>query len=140
MKIQQLSVFVENNMGQLRAPIALLAREGINIRTLSLADTEKYGILRLIVDDPARGRKALEGAGCVVKTTEVLALEVPDRPGGMDEVLAAVESAALNIEYLYAFPFGREGRAALIFRFDDPDAAIEKLGRMGVNLATGLDG
>ena len=80
MKIHQLSLFLENRKGQLRVPTKVLAHEGIDIKTLSLADTEQFGILRLIVDDWERAKAALEAAGCVVKVTEVVAIEVPDRP------------------------------------------------------------
>lgn len=138
MIIQQLSLFIENRAGQLRAPVKVLADAGINIRTLALADTEQFGIMRLIVDDPERARRLLEAAGCVVKVTEVIALEVPDHPGGLDGVLAAVEDAGLNIEYMYAFTFGRADRAVLVFRFDDAEAAISRLRERGVNVVDSL--
>ncbi len=134
MKIVQLSVFAENKPGHLVAPCRLLAAEGIDIRALSLADTQKFGILRLIVADWEKAKNLLEGAGFPVKATEVLAIEVPDRPGGLAEVLAAFENTSLNVEYMYAFPYGRHPRAVLIFRFSDPDAAIEKLQAAGVNV------
>ncbi len=134
MKITQLSVFAENKPGQLIAPCRVLAEAGVNIRALSLADTQRFGILRLIVNDAATAREALEKAGFLVKTTEVVGIEVPDRPGGMAEVLGALESAAVNIEYMYAFPFGQGENAVVIFRFDNPDAAITRLQQAGINL------
>ncbi len=106
----------------------------MNIRALSLADTQTFGILRLIVSDVAKATKALEAAGHVVKTTEVLAVEVPDQPGGLATVLAALEGSPTNIEYMYAFPFGHQGKAVLIFRFDEPDAAIKVLQAKGVGV------
>jgi hypothetical protein len=138
MKIHQLSLFAENKPGHLAAPCRLLAREGIDIRALSLADTQRYGILRIIVSDWRKALKLLEDGGFVVKVTEVLAVEVPDRPGGLAEVLAHFEGTGINIEYVYAFPFGRAEKAILIFRFNDPDAAIDRLLKAGINvLASG---
>lgn len=134
MKITQLSVFAENKPGQLIAPCRVLADAGVNIRALSLADTQRFGILRLIVSDAALARQALEKAGFLVKITEVVGIEVPDRPGGMAEILAALEASAVNIEYMYAFPFGQGNNAVVIFRFDDPDAAIVRLQQAGINM------
>jgi hypothetical protein len=137
MKIQQLSIFAENKPGHLAGPCRLLAEQGVDIRALALADTQRFGILRLIVSDPAKATRLLEGAGYVVKATEVLAVPVADRPGGLAEVLAALEGSPVNIEYMYAFPFGHEGKAVLIFRFDDPDVAIKILQGKGLAVLTG---
>jgi len=134
MKLHQLSVFSENKPGHVIAPCRLLAREGVDIRALSLADTQRFGILRLIVSDWQRAKSLLEQAGSVVKVTEVLAVEVPDRPGGLAEVLEAFEGTAINIEYMYAFPFVRGEKAVLIFRFDQPDAAIARLQEKGISV------
>jgi len=132
MKIQQLSIFAENKPGHVAGPCRLLAEQGVNIRALALADTQKFGILRLIVSDPARATKALEAAGHVVKTTEVVAIEVSDQPGGLANVLSALDGSPTNIEYMYAFPFGHDGKAVLVFRFDDPDSAIQTLRGKGI--------
>ena len=134
MKITQLSIFAENKPGHLIAPCRALAEAGINVRALSLADTQRYGILRMIVSDPRAAQKVLEQAGFLVKATEVVAVEVPDRPGGLAQILAALENTSINIEYMYAFPFGRGENAVLIFRFDDPDAAIKQLQAAGVSM------
>jgi hypothetical protein len=134
MKINQLSVFSENKPGHLIAPCRLLAREGIDIRALTLADTQRFGILRLIVSDWQKAKELLEAAGSVVRITEVLAVEVPDRPGGLAEVLDLFDGSGINIEYMYAFPFVRGKKAVLIFRFDQPDAAIERLQAAGINV------
>jgi hypothetical protein len=134
MKIHQLSLFLENKPGQMGAPCRLLADAGINIRTLTLADTQRFGILRLIVSDWQRSRTMLEEAGYLVNVTEVVAVEVADRPGGLLDMLAVFENVDINIEYMYAFTYGPEGRAALIFRFDKPDEAIERLRAAGVNV------
>ncbi len=139
MKLNQLSVFLENKPGQLKMACQLLADAGISILTLSLADTKQFGILRLILREWARAKSIMEAAGFVIKVTEVAAVEVNDRPGGLAKILKAIEDAALNVEYMYAFTFGREGKAVLIFRFDDVDAAILKLQEKGVNFVGSVD-
>jgi hypothetical protein len=137
MKLQQLSLFSENKPGHMIAPCRLLAREGIDLRALSLADTQRYGILRMIVSDWRRAKTLLEASGAVVKVTEVVAVEVPDQPGGLASVLEIFEGSQVNIEYMYAFPFTRGGQAVLIFRFDQPDAAIERLLAAGITVLSG---
>jgi hypothetical protein len=139
MKLHQLSLFLENKPRQLRIPSRLLADAGINILTLSLADTQQFGILRLIVQDWQRARTLLEKAGCVVNVAEVVGIEVPDRPGGLDEILAVIEKADLNVEYMYAFACRRGDRALVVFRFEDTDAAIRALQAGGVNLVEPVD-
>ena len=139
MKLNQLSVFLENKPGKLSVPCKALAKAGINILTLSLADTHQFGILRLILKDPAKARRALEEAGCVVNVTEVVAIEVADRPGGLAAVLEAIEKAQINLEYMYAFTFRSKDTAILIFRFENPDDAIEALRAEGLNVIAEVD-
>ena len=139
MKIHQLSLFLENSPGKTVEPCRLLARAGVNIRTLTLADTQQFGILRLIVSDWEKGRELLQKAGYVVNETEVVAVEVEDRPGGLAGLLETIEPSGVNIEYMYAFTFGREDRAIMIFRFDRPDVAIEQLRAAGVNVLPDVD-
>jgi hypothetical protein len=134
MKIQQISLFAENKPGHIASPSRILTKEGIDIRALFLADSQEYGILRMIVSDWQKAAAVLEAQGFVVKVTEVLAVEVPDRPGGLTDVLSAFEGTGINIEYMYAFPYLRDGQAILIFRFNDPDAAIAQLQTAGINL------
>jgi len=134
MKIQQISLFAENKPGHIAAPVRLLAEEGIDIRSLYLADTQHYGIVRMIVSDGQKAVAALEANGFVVKVTEVLAVEVPDRPGGLADVLGALDGTGINIEYMYAFPNPCGDQAILIFRFADLDAAIARLQPAGINL------
>jgi len=134
MKLHQLSLFMENKPGQLVAPARVLANAGINIVTLSLADTQQFGILRLIVKDWQKAKAAMEASGSVVNVTEVVAIEVADRPGGLADVLAIFDANGINVEYMYAFTFGRGDRAVLIFRFEDPDMAIKILQTKGVNV------
>ncbi len=139
MKLHQLSVFLENRPGQLTVPCKALAEAGLNILTLSLADTHQFGILRLIVRDWEKARDVLDEAGCVVKATEVTAIEVPDRPGGLLDLLDVIEDAALNVEYMYAFTYRSEEKAIMVFRFEKPDEAIEKLQAAGVNLLSSVE-
>ena len=139
MKIHQLSLFLENQPGRLIEPCRLLAGAGIDIRTLTLADTQQFGILRMIVSDWQRGAALLRESGCVVNVVEVVAVEVPDRPGGLAEVLGLFQGGDVNIEYMYAFPFGRAVTAVLIFRFDLPDAAIARLQAAGINVLGGVE-
>lgn len=138
MKINQLSVFLENKPGQLSKPCRALADAGINILTLSLADTQQFGIMRLIISQWEKAKAVLEQAGCVVKVTEVVAIEVTDRPGGLAEVLEGLEEASINIEYMYAFTFRSGDKAIIIFRFDDPDGAIKALQAKGINVIAGV--
>ena len=140
MKLKQLSVFLENRPGQVKVPCKALADAGVNILAMSLADTEQFGILRFIVKDPGKARDVLAKAGCVVKETEVLAVEVEDRPGGLLKLLEIFEKANMTIEYMYAFNSNRpNGRAALAFRFDDPDSAGKALQAAGVNAIANIE-
>lgn len=127
MKITQVSVFLENKPGQLNIPCKALAKAGLNILTLSLADTHQFGILRLILEDPQRGKEVLEAAGCVVNVTEVVAVVVPDKPGGLVNILDIIEQANINLEYMYGFTSQKKDKAVLVFRFNDPEAAIKAL-------------
>jgi len=128
MKLRQLSLFLENRPGALRLPCQVLGDAGIDILSLSLADTQQFGILRVIVKEEERARKVLEEAGCVVKITDVLAVEVPDRAGGMADMLGAFEGSGLSIEYLYPLVAGHRGRTAvLVLRVENPDRAAALL-------------
>ncbi|HEY3321388.1 MAG TPA: amino acid-binding protein [Planctomycetota bacterium] len=139
MKIQQLSLFVENSPGRLSQACKVLAASGINIVTLSLADTQQYGILRLIVKDWQKAKNALEKGGYVVTITEVVAVEVSDRPGGLAELLDVLDQGRVNIEYMYAFTVRTEDAAVMIFRFEDPDGAIKVLQSAGKDVVEGVD-
>lgn len=127
MTLKQLSVFLENKPGALSRPCRVLADAGINILTFSLADTQQYGILRLVTHDWEEARKVLESSGCVVKVTDVVAVEVPDRPGGLAQLLEVLEHARVNVEYMYAFTAKQDGKGLLLFRFDKPQAAVAAL-------------
>lgn len=127
MPIKQLSLFVENRPGSLSAVCKILKQENLSIRTLSLADTQQFGILRLLIKEYDQARAALEKAGFIVKVTDVLAIEVPDRPGGLSDILEILDRHKLSVEYMYAFTFGNDDRAVIVFRFEDPEGAIKLL-------------
>ena len=134
MKIKQVSLFLENKPGHLSSVCQTLADAGINILTLSLADTQQFGILRLIVQDWEKAKSVLEATGSVVNLVEVVATEVEDEPGGLAKILKTIEAAGINIEYMYAFTFRRNDRAVLVFRFEDPDAAIKVIQDAGLSV------
>lgn len=127
MILKQLSLFVENKPGALNAPCKVLAEKNINISTLSLADTKDFGILRILTKEWEKAKQALEENGFAVKVTDVVAVEVDNRPGGLSHILEVLEKHSLNVEYMYAFTFGKNNRAVLIFRFDDPESATKSL-------------
>jgi hypothetical protein len=127
MKVEQLSIFIENKSGRLAEVTRILGDAGINIRVLSLADTSDFGILRLIVDNVEKAKFALKEKGFTVDKTEVVAVEVPDHPGGMSNILQSIDNNQINIEYMYAFVERGGGNAVIIFRFDDTEKAIAAL-------------
>jgi hypothetical protein len=132
MTLRQISVFLENKKGRLAEVVGLIAREQVNIRALALADTADFGVLRLIVNDTGKCFAALKQAGFVAQKTEVLAVEVNDRPGGLQRVLAVFDRAGLNIEYMYAFVEKKSDNAIVIFRIDQPDKAAKLLAAEGI--------
>lgn len=134
MRVEQIAVFMENKSGKLAEITSILADNQINIRALSVADTADFGILRLIVDDVEKAKTALKAEGFTVGKTNVLAVEVPDKTGGLSTVLKAIESAGLNVEYMYAFVNKTGENAVLIFRFEDMDKAIDSLQKDGFTL------
>jgi hypothetical protein len=137
MKLEQLSIFLENRSGRLAEITGILARAGINIRALSLADTADFGILRLVVSQTARAVQVLREGGFTVATNEMVALELPDRPGGLWEILRVLEGAGINVEYMYAFVHKATENAVVIFRFDEPDRASAVLRAAGVRVLAG---
>lgn len=140
MKVKQLSVFLENKPGALSLPIKLLAKARINLITLALADTQQFGILRVVVKDWEKAKSLLEAEGILVKVTDIVAVEVADEPGGLAKILETVEKAKVNVEYMYGFTLGKqEGRGLLAFRFDDPDRAMEALRKQGLNPVGSID-
>lgn len=137
MRVEQIAVFLENKSGRLAEITRILAENDINIRALSVADTADFGILRLIVDKVDLAKEVLRAGGFTVGKTSVVAVEVPDRSGGLASVLRVVNEVGLNVEYMYAFVNKSGANAVLIFRFDEMDKAIEVLQANGFTLLTG---
>jgi hypothetical protein len=139
MKIRQLSVFLENRPGRLSALCQTLAEAGVNLATLTLAETGEFGLLRLITPDADKARMVVELAGYAATITEVVALQVPDRPGGLASVLRVLEAHGISVEYMYAFAMRAGGDAVMVFRFDDMDRALSVLQAAGVNVFKPVD-
>ena len=135
MFIKQLSIFVENKAGKLEPIIQSLGTGGINIRALSIADTTDFGILRVIVDDDKKAREILRENGIVSKVTDVIAVYIDDRSGGLAAVLDIIAKAGVNIEYMYAFLSRVEGKALMVLKADDEPAAEKALLSGGIEIA-----
>ncbi len=137
MKVEQISIFLENKAGRLADVARVLAESGVNIRALSLADTSDFGILRLIVSDIDKAKQVLKMNGFTVGRTTVVAVEVEDTPGGLSRILDLLSSQGINVEYMYAFVQQSGANAILIFRFDRTDQAIEALLKEGIPIVPG---
>jgi hypothetical protein len=137
MRVEQISVFLENKAGRLAEVTRVLSEAGVNIRALSLADTSDFGILRLIVNDNDRAKEVLREHGFTVGKTDVVAVEVEDRPGGLYKILEMLHKANINVEYMYAFVQQSGDNAVIIFRFDNLDEAVKVLGEGGVTVISG---
>jgi hypothetical protein len=137
MKVEQITIFLENRSGRLADVAVLLAEAGVNIRATALADAADFGIFRLIVNDTEKANQVLKDHGFTVSKTHVVAVAVPDRPGGLAEILTAIRDARLNVEYMYAFVHRRDVDATILFRFDDIDYAIASLKAAGIRLLSG---
>jgi hypothetical protein len=134
MKIKQISVFIGNKKGRLAMVTETLAKANIDIRALSLADTADFGMLRMIVDDPDRCAAALKERDFIVQETDVIAVEVPDTPGGLNSILQIFDANDINIEYVYAMVEKRKNAAAVIFRVEDNQKAVDVLAKNGIGL------
>jgi hypothetical protein len=132
MMVKQVSVFLENRTGRLAEVTGILAAHDINIRALTLADSADFGILRLIVDDVERTKAVLKKEGLAMGETDVVAVEVPDRPGGLAQLLQIFKDENVNVEYMYAFVKAPSQSAVMIFRFEDPQKAVEALQGKGI--------
>ncbi len=125
MIIDQVSVFLENKAGKLSNVTSLLAKENINIRALSLADTSDFGILRLILDDVTKAVEVLKSNNITVRSSKVIAVEIDDTPGGLQKIIDLLSENDVNVEYMYAFAERKNEKALLAFRTDDLDKAQE---------------
>ena len=134
MAVKQISIFVENKEGRIKKAIDTLAKENINIRALSIADTTKYGILRLIVSDNEKAIEALEKDGFIVKENEVIILAVPDEPNGLNSTLEVFDEKGINLEYLYAFVSNKTDEAIVVMRLENMEKAIEALSESNVKI------
>lgn len=139
MLIKQLSLFVENKPGSLFPICKVLKDNNISIRTLSLADTAQFGILRLLVKEWEKARDVLTAAGFIVKVTDVIALPVEDRPGGLSELLEIVDKHNISVEYMYAFTFGHEQTAVMVFRFENPEETLKYFHEENVDAIKAFD-
>jgi hypothetical protein len=139
MNVTQLSAFVANKPGHLQRVLKVLADENINIITLTIAETSDFGILRMIVNDPDKGYMALKNNNITASVTDVLALEIEDTPGALNRALYVFAQMNLNIEYMYAFTEKRDGKAVMIFRFEDIETAKKALQDKGYNIVRKID-
>ena len=139
MAVKQISIFIENKEGRIKKAINTLAEENINIRALSIADTTKYGILRLIVSDNEKAIDALEKDGFIVKENEVIILAVPDKPNGLNSTLAVFDENGINLEYLYAFVSTKSDEAIVVIRIENMEKAFEALENSDVKILDAED-
>ncbi len=139
MEVAQISIFLENRTGGLADVFEVLSRSEIDVKALSLADMSDFGILRLVVDDPERTRRILKEAGFTVDKTRVVAVEVPDRPGGLLETLQALRRNGINVEYMYSVARRSGDRAVIIFRIDEIGRALDALRGAGITVLERLE-
>ena len=139
MAVKQVSIFVENKEGRIKKAINTLAKENINIRALSIADTTKYGILRLIVSDNEKAIAALEKDGFIVKENEVIILAVPDKPNGLNSTLAVFDEKGINLEYLYAFVSSKTDEAIVVMRLENMEKAVDALNESNIKILDAED-
>jgi hypothetical protein len=137
MQVEQISVFLENRAGRLAEVSAILAEAGVNIRALSLADTSDFGVLRLIVNNNEKAIETLKKAGFTVGKTDVVAVEVQDRPGGLHKILDVLFKSGTNVEYMYAFVQQSGNNAVMIFRFDQTEKAMNVLAENNIRIING---
>ena len=136
MKIKQLSIFLQNRMGSLSKPLEVLSNADVNIRAMCMADTSEFGILRLVVDDPIKGKEALEENNFLVKITDIIGIEMNDAPGGLTSVLDVIRDNLIDLEYLYAFSHKKEDKAILLLHADDIDKLIDVLSKNNIPLVS----
>ncbi|MBR5411153.1 MAG: hypothetical protein IK104_10835 [Clostridia bacterium] len=134
MAIQQLTAFVENRRGRLVEITRMLAAAGVDMRALSIADTQEFGILRVIVDDTETAEKTLRSEGVLVRITPVVGVRLTDRPGELSRALTALDDAGINVEYLYAFLAVTPGIADMVLRVKDNEAAEKALTEAGFDI------
>ena len=139
MSVKQISVFIENKKGALASATRYLADNGINIRALSIADTQDFGILRLIVNDENTAEKVLAENGYLIKVIDVVGVKISDEPGKLTEALAVLDKANINVEYLYAFMARTEKHAYVVLRVEENDIAENLLTSAGFKMISESD-
>lgn len=139
MNVNQLSVFIENKPGHLQNVLKILGEKNINIITLTIAETSDFGILRMIVKNADEGMRALKENHFTCSITDVLAIEIDDKPGSLFKAIDTFARRKLNIEYMYAFTEKRGDKAVMIFRFDDIETAKKALQEEGYNIVRKID-
>jgi hypothetical protein len=139
MKIDQISVFLENRAGRLRQVCEVMGKNDINIRALTVAETQAFGVLRLVVDKTEQALKVLKEGGFTANRTDVVVVEVEDRPSGLADGLGVLENGKVNVEYMYAFLERNQNKALLVFRFDDIESAISLLKSNNIRVVSNSD-
>jgi hypothetical protein len=139
MNVSQLSIFLENKPGHLQNALKILSDDKINIKTLTIAEASDFGIVRMIVNDIDKAVKSLRENHITCSVTDVLAIEIDDKPGSLLSALNTFSRKKLNIEYMYAFTEKRNDKAVIIFRFDDIEAAKKALIDEGINIVSKID-
>jgi hypothetical protein len=139
MSVKQVSVFLENKEGKLKKAVNAMSRKGVNIRALSIADSSKYGILRLIVSDNEAAIEALKAEKFTVKETDVIVVGVKDEPNGLNTILEILEKESINVEYLYAFVSTKVDEAIVVFKIEDYEAGMKALKDGGATLLSKED-
>jgi hypothetical protein len=135
-EIKQISLFVENRPGRMAKVSKTLSDAGVNIRAMTIAEAGDFGVIRMVVDNPDKGYKVLHDSGFTVSTTDVLAVEMKDTPGGLYEIVDTLGSNKINVDYAYAFVTAKAERAMLILRVDDLSRAKQALSAKGVKIST----
>jgi len=139
MKISQVSVFLENKQGRLYEVCHLLGENNINIQSLIIAETEGFGVLRVVVDKPQAAMTVLKEKGFVANITDIVAVQVDDRPGGLADILKVLSDNNINVEYMYGFGEKFSDRALMVFRFEDPDKATAVLQKHQIRILRNSD-
>ena len=139
MAIKQLTVFVQNKKGTVVSVTDILSKNNINLRALSIAETQDFGILRLIVNDEAAAEKALQENGYLIKTIDVVGVKISDEPGKLTEALDVLDKANMNVEYLYAFMARTEKHAYVVLRVEENEVAEKALTEAGFKMITEAD-
>ena len=137
--IKQISVFLENKTGALGEVVKFMAENNVNLRALSIADTEDFGILRIITDDPDSSIEKIKNAGYSAKLTNVLAVEIDDKPGSVSKIVDVLSTEGISIEYTYAFLSKKADRAYIIIRADNSEKASELLKKSGITVSQQQD-